>query len=135
MKKVVINKCYGGFGLSEKAVMRYAELKGIKLYRESSEAGSGLAARYYLCEPEEYNEIFKEAKRTGNYKQSNAMYFNLYNIERDDPILVQVVEELGEEVNDDYSELKIVEIPSDLDYEISDYDGVESIHERHSVWG
>ena len=30
--KVVINACYGGFGLSHKAIMRYAELKGFKLY-------------------------------------------------------------------------------------------------------
>ena len=34
--KVVINACYGGFGLSEKAVMRYAELKGLTLYPERS---------------------------------------------------------------------------------------------------
>ena len=30
--KIVINVCYGGFGLSHKAIMKYAELKGIKLY-------------------------------------------------------------------------------------------------------
>ena len=30
--KVVINDCYGGFSLSYEAVMRYAELKGFKLY-------------------------------------------------------------------------------------------------------
>jgi hypothetical protein len=32
--KIVINDCYGGFGLSYEGVMRYAELKGIKLYSE-----------------------------------------------------------------------------------------------------
>ena len=32
MKEIVINKCYGGFGLSHKAIMRYAELKGFELY-------------------------------------------------------------------------------------------------------
>ena len=134
MRNVVINKCYGGFGLSEKAVMRYAELKGIKLYPESSEAGVGLN-RYYLCESEEFHKLHKEAKRTGNYDQSNAMYFNINDIERDDPILVQIVEELGEEVNDDYSELKVVQIPSEVEYYIHYHDGVESIHARHSVWG
>jgi|TARA_Y100000310_G_scaffold220623_1_gene222169 hypothetical protein len=30
--KVVINDKFGGFGLSHEAVMRYAYLKGIKLY-------------------------------------------------------------------------------------------------------
>ena len=28
MKEVVINSCYGGFGLSPKAIKRYLELKG-----------------------------------------------------------------------------------------------------------
>ena len=130
MKKVVINKCYGGFGLSEKATMRYAELKGIKLYSESD----GFFKKYYLCEPEEFHKLHKEARETGIHTKSNEMYFNQYDIKRDDPILIQVVEEFGEEVNDGYSELKIVEIPSDLDYEIQNYDGLESIHERHSVW-
>jgi len=32
--KVVINTCYGGFGLSHEAMLRYAEIKGIKLYLE-----------------------------------------------------------------------------------------------------
>ena len=30
--KVVINKCFGGFGLSEKAILRYAELKGLTVW-------------------------------------------------------------------------------------------------------
>ena len=30
--KVVINKCYGVFGLSVDAMLRYAELKGFELY-------------------------------------------------------------------------------------------------------
>ena len=30
--KIVINICYGGFGLSHKGMMKYAELKGLKLY-------------------------------------------------------------------------------------------------------
>jgi len=29
MTKIVYNNCYGGFGLSEKAVLHYAKLKGI----------------------------------------------------------------------------------------------------------
>jgi hypothetical protein len=31
MGKVVINTCYGGFGLSEAEIWRYAELKGVGL--------------------------------------------------------------------------------------------------------
>ena len=32
--KIVINNCYGGFCLSEKAIKRYLKLKGIKLTEE-----------------------------------------------------------------------------------------------------
>ena len=130
MKKVVINKCYGGFGLSEKATMRYAELKGIKLYSENV----GGFTRYYLCEPEKFHKLVEEARKTGIHRKSNEMYFDEDDIKRDDPILIQVVEEFGEEANGNYAELKIFEIPSDLDYEITNYDGVESIRGRHIVW-
>ena len=32
--KIVINTCFGGFGLSDKAMYRLAELKGLTLYPE-----------------------------------------------------------------------------------------------------
>ncbi len=48
-----------------------------------------------------------------------------HNIERDDPALVQVIEEMGEKANGRLAELKIVEL--NIDYTINDYDGVEQI--------
>ena len=57
-----------------------------------------------------------------------------YDIGRDDPSLVQVVEELGEQSWGDYAELKVVEIPDDVEWTIEDYDGMESIHEVHRSW-
>ena len=55
--------------------------------------------------------------------------------DRADPILVRVVEELGAEANGKFASLKVVEIPDDVQYEIDDYDGFESIHEVHRSWG
>lgn len=46
---------------------------------------------------------------------------------RDDPIMLSIVEELGEDANDSLSDLKIVEIPDEYDYSISEYDGWESV--------
>jgi len=37
MTKIVYNSCFGGFSLSEAAIMRYAEIKGIKLWPKESE--------------------------------------------------------------------------------------------------
>jgi hypothetical protein len=56
------------------------------------------------------------------------------NIERDDPYLVKIVDEMGEEANGRYSSLKIVTIPADVDWEIGEYDGREWIAEKHRKW-
>jgi hypothetical protein len=56
------------------------------------------------------------------------------NLERTDPILIQVVEELGKDADGPCAELEIVEIPDDVEWEIDEYDGYESIHEKHRSW-
>lgn len=54
--------------------------------------------------------------------------------DRTNPKLVECVETLGEDANGAAGELEVVEIPDGVDYEISEYDGVETIHERHRSW-
>ena len=46
---------------------------------------------------------------------------------RDDPIMVSIVEELGEEANDKFAYLEVVEIPDGYNYDIDEYDGLEHI--------
>jgi len=55
-------------------------------------------------------------------------------IERDCPILVKLVEEMGDKANGPYSRLKVVEIPADVYWELADYDGQEWIAEQHRTW-
>lgn len=93
--KVVINGCYGGFGLSDKATDLYKELAAT-----------------------EYTYDFE---------------WNLKN--RNDANLVKVVEMLGEEANGDFAELKIVEIPDDVNWTVLNYDGWEWVAEVHRTWG
>lgn len=50
------------------------------------------------------------------------------------PIMVRVVEELGTNASADYAELKVVEIPDGVNWEIKDYDGCEWIAEVHRTW-
>ncbi len=57
-----------------------------------------------------------------------------WEIPRDDPNLVRVVEELKERAANRYSYLKVVEIPDDVAWEICEYDGVEWIAEQHRTW-
>lgn len=48
MKKVVINQCYGGFGLSHEAVLRYCEIKRIKVWPEFDSPNSRLIGATYF---------------------------------------------------------------------------------------
>jgi hypothetical protein len=48
--------------------------------------------------------------------------------------LVRVVEELGEEANGHGAELKIVEIPDDVKWEIEKTDEVEHVSAVHGTW-
>lgn len=58
-----------------------------------------------------------------------------FEIERNDPILLQVIEQLGaSECGTRYSELKVVEIPDDVEWEIKEYDGKEWVAEVHRTW-
>ena len=127
MTKIVYNACYGGFNLSDAAVLRYAEIKGITLYILEDK----FFTHFYLCPPEEYERLYAEGLEkpfsSKRYEQSNAMYFSTRDIARDDPALAQVVEELGDKANSNYSKLKIMELKSGTLYRIEEYDGRESV--------
>lgn len=56
------------------------------------------------------------------------------DIERDNPHLIDIVEILGETAWGRHAELKIVEIPADVKWEIVEYDGLERIVEKHRTW-
>jgi hypothetical protein len=57
-----------------------------------------------------------------------------WELERDDPCLVQTVLELGKAASGRYSELKVVEIPDGVEWAIHEYDGREWVAEAHRVW-
>ena len=48
-------------------------------------------------------------------------------IERYDPVLVQVVEELGPTADGAHATLRIIDIPSGAQYRLQEYDGAEHI--------
>jgi hypothetical protein len=152
--KVVINKCYGGFGLSPKATKMFTELNGKKCYFFKST---------YIGKKPEYKQItMKEAEKgimwfafsvpnpwdylpsehrdpDGTFTSYNATCDKIkiegaYDILRNDKNLVQVVEKLGKKANGHFSNLKVVEIPDGTEWEIDDYDGQETINEKHQSW-
>ncbi len=54
--------------------------------------------------------------------------------QRTDPALVACVEKLGEAANGAHAKLTVVEIPDDVEWEISAYDGIETVAEVHRTW-
>ena len=60
-------------------------------------------------------------------------FHSLY-IPRDDEHLIAVVELMSEEANNRFSELKIVEVPDDVNWYVEEYDGQEWVAERHQIW-
>ena len=85
--KVVINKCFGGYSLSEEA------------YKFLNIPWDG------------YGYEFIE--------------------DRSNPALVKCVEALGKNASGELSSLKVVEIPDDVEWEINEYDGLESVVGQH----
>ena len=113
--KIVINKKHGGFGLSEEAVLLYGDKKRLNIIAQQDEKVKTIT-HYYLDE-----------KKDGNQ-------FGEWEIERTDPVLVEVVEQLGDLANSCYSKLKVVEVPDDIKWYIHDYYGNEEVHEEHRKW-
>jgi hypothetical protein len=65
----------------------------------------------------------------------NKIYFDPHDIARDDPILVRIVEEMGDAVNTYHSKLKIAEIPDGVIWEIGEDDtGYEWVQEKPRKW-
>jgi len=93
LRRIVINDCYGGFGLSDRALAEYKKIAGI-------------------TNPDFYDR----------------------DIARDDPYLVQIVRNLGMAANGSHANLKIVEVPADVDWLVQEYDGAEWIAEAHRTW-
>lgn len=139
--KIVVNRNYGGFGISHKGLMKYAELKGIKLYAYKDYYNHAFNTNLVLLTDE---EAISERAATIYYSTSilhtvedlnaDSGYLNERDIARNDPALVQAVEQLGTEANARYADLEVVEIPDDVDWQIDEYDGWESIHEKHRSW-
>ena len=112
--KIVINSDYGGFSLSDQAILAYGRKKGLNLVKDENTSWN--------------ISIF--------YKDSVAKenYFEDREIPRNDPALVEVVEVLGEAANGFAANLKIVEIPEDVDWYVEENDGREWVAEKHRTW-
>lgn len=144
--KVVINRCHGGFGLSAKAIKWLHQKRSdlIKEYapdsdyykskmdffgklssRKKTDLGDGYTAITALTDTVMFN---------GNMLTTTEYDMNTedFRTHRD---TVAVVEALGsKEASGMCAELKVVEIPNYIQFQIEEYDGSEWIAEKHNTW-
>ena len=126
MTKVVYNACYGGFGLSKEACQRYWDIQGQSIWFEDALWGFTV----WLVPPEErleereWSSVTMDEHIAYNLAYSKQTWYNR-NVDRHDPVLVQVVEELGDKANGEYAKLAIEEVHGS--YRIDEYDGNESV--------
>ena len=102
---MVINGCFGGFSLSDKACL---ELKKLNCGHEV------------------------EWPRKGGFLR-DVNYTHDSSSERACPALVQVVERL--KASGGLAELVVIEVPDDVKWHIEEYDGNEWVAEDHRTWG
>jgi hypothetical protein len=114
-RDIVINKQHGGFGLSHGAQLAWLERSQIP---------------YKLIDRDDRHSN----QRYGPMIIVNGKHWYDKDIARDDPVLVNLVRELGPAANGEHARLKVVRIPADVDWQIEDYDGKEWISEQHRTW-
>ena len=113
---IVINRAYGGFGLSREAVLLYLDLVGIT----------------YTLEDQEDRDT--QTRLGSKIMVNNKEFFERYDIERNDPALVTTVRRLGKNAAGEFAKLKIVEVPAGVEWYIEEYDGQEWVAEKHRTW-
>lgn len=136
--KVILNKCYGGFDVSYKGHQLYAEKKNLPLYAyilDYEKAGHYKKINEvidnnfrYMYFTKDFGDDFKPTDKDWNH------YLYLGSEYRQDPILIEVVEELGKEASGRNGNLIVIDVPYGMKYVIDDYDGIETLHEDVPVW-
>lgn len=115
IRQVVVNNCHGGFSISRDAELLYLERARIE---------------YVLQDRDSRNDT----ERWGQAIMINDQEWNSRMLPRDDVVLVSVLQELGKLAWGDHAELKIVEIPAAVEWEINEYDGREWVAQAHQRW-
>ena len=146
-QKIVINTESGSFHLSHIAEKKFLELKGKTpcfyyqqsiLIEDPDNPGNKLV-RSANIRTDQYSVlpfIFTVTSDLGENPETLKDFFRIDLIPRDDEDLVAVVEELGANSWGEFTTLKVVEIPNNVEWEIiEEYgDGEEYITEKRRTW-
>lgn len=131
MRKIILNKCYGGFDLSKKAYELYAKKKGLELYTYTNTIENN-KCKYKYSDGSDFFIVYFTKDFGNNVEISEEDYekyvLSLRDEAREDKTLIEVVEELGKEASGRCGKLKIVKIPDNAFFIIDSYDGIETLY-------
>ena len=117
--KVAINRCFGGFGLSDEGFEELLERKGIVFEYVKSESAF-LGNAYYRA-----GHVGEEEHYLSPWQ---------FTEDRSEADLIAVLEAMGKKAWGFASEIAIIDIPDGVKWHISEYDGLEHIAEDHRTW-
>jgi len=128
--KIVLNRCYGGFGLSDEACEWLIKNRGWKVGAYTKDG------KY----PDETTQLIRgETSCFGIYNINESAVVGEECYESDQKYrthkdIIDVVEALGKAANGRCADLEVVEIPDGTKGEIDEYDGMETFYEIHNSW-
>lgn len=143
--KVVINVCYGGFGVSTAALIELIKMKSelVKIVPIEKFSGCKNLQEYRKKNPyrvrncnikvrgfERDNSPDVLFKKDMVYTPKDGRFLSF----RSHNDLIEIVEKLGKKSWGEFAELKIIEVPDDVDWIVDEYDGRETVEEVHRSW-
>lgn len=112
--KYVLNKCYGGFSVSK------------EVYDKLGYEWDGYGYLLEFC-----RDVSKEELDKNFIIKAHDLYI------RSHPKLIKAIEDVwaeGKDPSGRFARLSIVNVPDDVEIELTDYAGVESLEEIHRSW-
>jgi len=128
MREIVINKCYGGYSLSDEALLLLAKKKDPHI--ELMDPVEYYGTKDWKKERKDRSPILLQPMYKGKVLVDNHSRDN-----RDCSVFIEMIKKLGEKANGRSAQLETVTIPYGIEYEIEEYDGIEWVAEKHRTWG
>jgi len=141
--KVAINVDIGGFALRREILLKMYEVGSPLIHAFDGDEDR----KWYEMQLEEINKYTGEqAEQQMEWLKNQyvfapdgkVLYWGGNDIDRADPLLIQLIEEYDGNAHQDWQshrKIKIVEVPNDVKWYIHEDDcGYEVVHEEHRMW-